>query len=409
MHHINGPGSRPAAAGCVLAAAALLQASLSPAQPQCDALCQVNTLGWRVIDPGPPLWLESGKGSPRIELAVAEMGTPGATPVYWAKSQLAGPLGAFGALGACKGSFPAAPEKVSVLECSVPPGRDGPRHGALLAVATAAGLQVIGAVAPLGVNLNPLSSSALIRLAGEEREALTPAGAVRAAIATLSGAAYYAAPGAGAGGPAVEGVYHYWHYWNGPAATGGAAAAMISDRGADVVLFRNGEAWRNPGAGPGDIDPIKFQEARWLDLGHWQRQDGGIAITFHGQDTMLIPEGPEGKFQRYEPAARQRVEGLWQWSPADSSGAALRLHADGRFELQGSSPALELTGGAGRDTVPNRSIVRGRYRIDGYTLDLTYDDGRQASALFYWAGDLNHDRYGLCIINGTQWLGGRAL
>lgn len=408
MAHISGLGSRAAAA--LIAAGGLLQAQHATAQAPCDAPCQAAALGWRVIDPGPPLWIESGKTSTRIEVAVAEPGNPpgitGADIAGWLKSQLTGPLGAFGALGACQGRLAAGADKVTVLQCSVPAGRDGPRHAALLAVATAAGTQVIGAVAPLTVNLNPLHSSALLRLAHAEREALTPAGTVRAAIATLTGAAYYASTDAGASGPPIEGVYHVW---NGP----------LNDKdtqsGADFVLFKNGEVWRNPGAGPRDIDPIKFKEARWVDSGSWRRQDGGFALTFNGQDAMLMPEG---KFRRYEPAtqaSQQQLDGLWQWGP----GQALWLHADGRFEVRGQSSALTLTrvaeripssvhGAAPQPAAPAAAVSRGRYRIEGYTLDLSYDDGRQGSALFYWAGDLNHDRYALCIINGAQWLGERA-
>jgi len=390
------------AAGCVLAATSLVHSPRLPAQAHCDALCQVNTLGWHVIDPGPPLWFESSAGSPRIEVAVAEAGSPRGDPVSWAKRQLAGPIGAFGALGVCRGSFPAGTQKASTLECDVPPGRDGPRHGALFAVATAGGLQVIAAVAPVSVNFNALNSSALMRLAHLERDALTRSGAVRTALATLMGAAYYAAPDAGLGGPAVEGVYHFW-----------------IDRGADFVLFKNGEVWRNPGAGLRDIDPVKFKEARWLDAGSWRRQGGGFAITLNGQDAMLMPNG---KFQRFEPSpgGSQRLDGSWQWSRSPTSvtesvvtEGAIRLHADGRFEQTGTTSVLNLTransptstSAAGASKPP---VVRGHYRIDGYTLDLTYDDGRKGSALFYWAGELHNDRYGMCIINGAQWLGDRV-
>jgi hypothetical protein len=59
-------------------------------------------------------------------------------------------------------------------------------------------------------------------------------------------------------------------------------------------------------------------------------------------------------------------------------------------------------GGSFTTAVPAQG---GRYRIDGYTLKLTYDDGRSDSALFYWAGGKD-DRYRMLFINGVKFLGG---
>jgi len=287
----------------------------------------------------------------------------------------------------------------------VPPGPDGPRKGALFGVPTAAGVQVIGMILPAKGDWN-FNFDPLHWLASEGGGARGQARATRAAIAVLAGEGYYVKPEAGVEGPSIEAVYHFWRWRNYGHGT--------VDTGSDFVLFKNGEFWRNPGAGPRDIDADRFKEARWYDWGTWAKRTDGILVTLNGHQPELLSFQ---QLKRYEPAtgASQRVEGFWKWSKmavtsADSfvqNTKTMRLHADGRFERDGfawSNPSL------GREALrnPNGAHFRGHYRINGYTLNLDYDDGTKVSDFFYWAGGASNTGYDMCLINGASWLGGLA-
>jgi hypothetical protein len=137
----------------------------------------------------------------------------------------------------------------------------------------------------------------------------------------------------------------------------------------------------------------------------------------NGQAEMRLPPS---QLARYDPAGPdQRVEGSWQWSngahlgnTTSTASRSITLHANGRFEQNGfGSAGASFTDAAGHRTggwtsgspVTARS---GRYRIGGYALEVTYDDGRRDSALFYWAGDNRNNRYSMLVINGAKFLGG---
>jgi len=385
-----------------------------PGAATSDAISEVMRLGWLVVDPGPPLRFRTKDGVLRVEVAVAELGQPrgGDEPIRWAKTKLAGRRGAFGPLGDCRGKldFPNDNRKVTAIDCSVPPGPDGPRQGSMFVVKTAAGLQVIGVVAPASVTSAQINYKPLIGLVAEGGGAGITARAARTAIAMFMGRQYYLAPDAGPADSSIEGVYHYWH-WE-PMVNSG----MI-DTGADYVLFKNGEVWRSPGAAPLDIDPTKFKEARWNDWGSWRRAGATIGITMNGQAAAWVAPN---QFVRYDPAgANQRVEGRWTWSRGSSSGStnvvtdrSITLHADGRFEQTGFSGAFSTDTGTRRagwttgwSVGAPAAAQGGHYRINGYALKVTYDDGRRDSALFYWAPG-SDGRFSMLVINGTQYLGG---
>lgn len=396
-------------------AAAVLPSSGVAAEPGCDGACEVQTLGWHVIDPGPPLRFRTSDGARlHIEVAVADLVRPTAIDgITWAKAQVAGGQGGFGPLGACRGNMPAGPGKTTLLTCAIGAAPEGPRQAGIFVIESTAGVQVIGMIMPASVKQSDFNYAPLQRLASLGDDSGAVARAARGAIAMCARGDFYTAPDAGAGGPEIDAVYHFWNRHATP-------NNGVVDDGADFVLFKNGEVWRNPGAGPRDIDPVKFKEARWTDWGTWHPQAGGILITLNGQAPTLMQPGT---FQRYQPesATGQRVEGQWRWLRTTetpnvlvNSEQVIRLHADGRFELNASTGAIGLPDWSrpGLPRMPGTPGARlrrtGHYRLDGYTLDLTYDQGGNSSNLFYWAGDGGFDRHAMFLLNGVSWQGGLA-
>jgi hypothetical protein len=402
---------------CGLGVAMSVLVGLSPVAAPADCLadppgavppnpaCGVVKLGWRVVDPGPPIRFQPDDGTAGVELAVTVPGRPrpDEDPVRWAAGQ-------FSALGPfdCRGNLLDG-AKVATVDCSMPPGPGGARKGGVIVIKTMIGLQVIGVVMPAGADVPSLVRSRfgpVVSYFADFHGVGITAHAAREVM--FGGRAHYLAPGAGFPASAVEGVYHHWN-WRASANMG------MVDGGADYVLFRNGEAWRSPDAAPQDINPAKAKEARWDDWGTWRRAGDDVVLTMNGAaGERFAPQ----QFIRYDPAgADQRVEGRWQSSLAAVTTAAghatgamasrsITLHSDGRFERDGfgSASFSSQTGAAGTFAAagPARS---GRYRIDGYRLELTYDDGRSDSALFYWAGGKD-DRFGMLFINGVKFLGG---
>ena len=220
----------------------------------------------------------------------------------------------------------------------------------------------------------------------------------------------YLAPGKGIPAQQIEGVYHHWNWMM-------MLNAGMIDTGSDYILFKNGDVWRHPQLPPQDIDIAKAKNLTSTDWGTWQRSGNVTVIRMRGgHDERYEP----AQLVRYEAAPKnQKVEGSWHTtqSYAGSAGGhsttgvatnTLTLHADGHFVWDSFSSASFQNGTGstrtgGTFTNP-RPVHAGRYQIDGYTLELNYDDGRVERDLFYWAGGPNK-RYDMLLLNGKKYLG----
>ena len=240
---------------------------------------------------------------------------------------------------------------------------------------------------------------------GQDRSARPPASA-----ATSPPYDAYLAPGKGIPAQQIEGLYHHWNWMM-------MLNAGMIDTGSDYILFKNGEVWRHPQLPPQDIDVAKAKHLTSTDWGSWQRT-GNVTV-------IRMPGGHDERYEpaqlvRYEPAPKnEHVEGSWHTTLTYVSNAGghsttgvsthtLILHSDGRFIWDNFSGASfqNSTGSTrtgGTFTNP-RPVHAGHYQIDGYTLQLTYDDGRVERDLFYWAGGPN-ERYDMLLLNGKKYLG----
>ena len=221
----------------------------------------------------------------------------------------------------------------------------------------------------------------------------------------------YLAPGRGIPAQQIEGVYHHWNWMM-------MLNAGMVDTGADYILFKNGEVWRHPQLPPQDVDIAKAKQVVSADWGSWQRTGRVIAIRMPGgHDERYDPT----QLVRYEAAPQnQRVEGSWHTTLSQVSAVGgqstagvvtntLALHADGTFEWGGFSGASfhdgTGSGRAGGNFTHSQPVRGGHYFIDGYTLELRYDDGRVERDLFYWAGGEGNKRYDMVLMNGRRYMG----
>lgn len=208
------------------------------------------------------------------------------------------------------------------------------------------------------------------------------------------------------GGSPIAGVYHnpQWRL---------AGNMGMRDFGSDYILFQGGDAWRDPKQAPQGLNVAEARRQHAKDWGRWRRSGDTYYLR------MPASQG-EKKVQmlRYEPAPRgeHHVEGRWSsnlsfvsvvpgMSTSGVAGKTLTLHRNGRFEQEGAGSFSfngTAAGGTFQSTQPRAS---GRYSIEGYGLELQYDDGRVERVLFYWAGG-EAKRYEMVRINGASYLGG---
>jgi hypothetical protein len=365
-----------------------------------------TALEWRGSEPGD--WIEAGFGKPQPSSA---------SPREWLKTQLPGVNFGFGKLEDCVEY--SSTRQVSVALCLLKAEeRTHMVHVIAAQVAPGSVRLAVLLSGPTSASKNQFTDqrNQFFSLAQQPPGTMAPGASPPRndrsgpSPSTPSHLAYLA-PGGGIPAAQVEGVYHrpQWTF-------------MLNmgsrDFGADYILFKNGDVWRDPHLPPQDIDVAKAKTADAKNWGYWKRSGDTISLC--------MPDGPQNRCEPaqmipYDAAPRdQHVEGGWHSTLSYSSNTAssntamgvatstLTLHASGRFEREGFAGASfqNQAGTTAGGTFANVSpTTTGRYRIDGYGLELDYDDGRVERDLFYWAGGPDN-RYGMLMLNGTQYLGG---
>lgn len=266
--------------------------------------------------------------------------------------------------------------------------------------------EFLGATGPLA--LLTASSETLEGVAPQAQAPRAPTPSARAPSAgAVAAAAPAAAPSAGdGGGGQIEGVYHHpdWRYMFNMGSR---------DFGSDYILFKNGDAWRDPKLPPEAINVARDKAAYAKDWGRWRRAGDSFFVKMPDmqkeEESQMIPYGPA---QRGE-----QVEGSWHAGMSSVStaggqtttgavGNILTLHRNGRFERSGYAGASFANSGAAGTYQKSSGMGSGTYRIEGFMLEMSYADGRVERDLFYWAGGKN--KYDMVMLNGTQYLGGLA-
>jgi len=155
--------------------------------------------------------------------------------------------------------------------------------------------------------------------------------------------------------------------------------AMVSVRIYPVLLFRSGDALLDIALlDPAHVDPSTRRGAAWT---RWRRNDGKLEIevkdawealafpkTYSALPSNMRLDG------RYRHVAGRDTTGS---ASSASAGPEYRFFADGRVTQaqRAGTPSQEQEAAAASDSAaPER---HGRYRIEGLTLRIVYEDGRE--------------------------------
>jgi hypothetical protein len=181
------------------------------------------------------------------------------------------------------------------------------------------------------------------------------------------------------------------------------------------VLLKDGRAFSDFGRPPAFIDPVADAQENHGQWGRWTRAGGNINIRWNDNDTTTIPVaadnfmtgGPKGmrlsgEYRHVSGGGSQAFGG----GNSFLSESSYTFFPDGTFSSDRSSSFM-VGPGAGGDGASamggsNGGGTRGRYDVDGYTLKLTYPDGRITRLSFaaYVHEMVKADRESL-MLNGT--------
>jgi hypothetical protein len=187
------------------------------------------------------------------------------------------------------------------------------------------------------------------------------------------------------------------------------------------LYLRDGSVYRNIDQLPAMIELAKSRAESPGDWGRWTRTGSGMAIVWGDGDRETVSDAsPANLFTGG--SAGTRLDGDFQTvssgNPTMMPGAGFvsranyHFYPDGTFESAKSSSFAVSGYLPGGDFSPqtiaaggsNSTSGRAKYRIEGYTLTLTYPDGRiERLAFATYPKDANNPRRETVLINGTPY------
>jgi hypothetical protein len=181
------------------------------------------------------------------------------------------------------------------------------------------------------------------------------------------------------------------------------------------VLLKDGRAFNDFGRPPAYIDPVADAQKEPGQWGRWTRAGSSINIRWNDGETSTVPVGGDnfmtggpkgmklsGEYRHVSGGGNQAFGG----GNSFLSESSYTFFPDGSFSSDQSSSFMVGPGagadGAGAMGGSNGGGTRGRYDVEGYTLKLTYPDGRISrlsfAAYVHEMGKIDRD---LLMLNGT--------
>ena len=212
------------------------------------------------------------------------------------------------------------------------------------------------------------------------RAARDKAREIRGGIAT--------APGRGLKSSQVLGVYLYEGYSTG---VGGMMIMTFEP----ILLLRDGSARRYLEIPPTDLNVARDKAANGRDWGRWTRGGKGFVVRWSAKDTDELKASFKTKPARPNQTMARAYETIGGGGNTALGGNVMvafsntyQFARNGTFTTEGGGGAnvgaTDTTGGV---AVSSRRGTAGRYKLDGHTITLRYNDGRVVRKMFYFYPD----------------------
>jgi hypothetical protein len=204
---------------------------------------------------------------------------------------------------------------------------------------------------------------------------------------------------------------------------------------ATYLLLKDGSIYKNLQVPPADLnaaDSKKYEQESW---GVWQRNEAGVTVQWYGSNewldlgssSLVLPaQANELLDMSYNNLTGSTIGGIGFGGVVSTYSKTITFMPDGRFDksdystmgstvtggdfsmntsyysdeegtvggTSSSSTVGDVTSGISvstESTNPNPPATTGTYTLDGYTLELRFDDGRVERSFFYfWSGEKKH-------------------
>lgn len=205
------------------------------------------------------------------------------------------------------------------------------------------------------------------------------------------------APGQGLKPAEIKGVVI-----NGETGIGVGGMVIIEYR--PYLLLQNGTIYRYPTVAPYDLDVAASKIAEPNRWGTWKQEGKTLTVTLPEKGVMKTEQWKSGWFFAKPPIANEKIKGVFMTiggggNTAMGGNTMIVISNNINFNDKGQFTMKKVAGGSNTDfdvstSTYSNSNAAGTYKLNGYSIEMRYNNGQVVRKLFYFYPD-SRDAFGI--------------
>lgn len=181
------------------------------------------------------------------------------------------------------------------------------------------------------------------------------------------------------------------------AESGIGVGGMVTIEYRPYLLLQNGSVYRYPTVAPYDLDVAASRKAEPTKWGTWKLEGKTLAITLPEKGIMKTEYWKEDWFWAKAPLANEKIKGAYMTiggggNTAMGGNTMIMYSSNITFNDKGQFVMKKTSGGSNTDfdvstSTYSNSNAAGTYKLNGYSIEMRYNNGQVLRKLFYFYPD----------------------
>jgi hypothetical protein len=181
------------------------------------------------------------------------------------------------------------------------------------------------------------------------------------------------------------------------AETGVGVGGMVLVEYRPYLLLQNGSIYRYPTVAPYDLDVAASKTAEPKKWGTWKLEGKTLVVTLPEKGVMKTERWDDDWFWAKAPAANEKIKGAYMTiggggNTAMGGNMMISYSSNITFNDKGQFVMKKTAGGTNTDfdvstSTYSNSNAAGTYKLNGYSIELKYNNGQVLRKLFYFYPD----------------------
>lgn len=186
--------------------------------------------------------------------------------------------------------------------------------------------------------------------------------------------------------------------------TGIGVGGMVIIEYRPYLLLQNGSIYRYPTVAPYDLDVAASRIAEPNRWGTWKQEGKTLTVTLPEKGVMKTERWTSGWFFAKAPVANEKIKGAFMTiggggNTAMGGNTMIVVSNNINFNDKGQFTMKKVAGGSNTDfdvstSTYSNSNSAGTYKLNGYSIEMRYNNGQVVRKLFYFYPD-SRDAFGI--------------